>query len=58
VQTLTDFMEDSPKNREDGDYSSLQGRVEELKEDGIQEAANIPKNLSPLLNKRTWRANF
>ena len=51
-------MEDSPKNREDGDYSSLQGRVEELKEDGIQEAANIPKNLSPLLNKRTWRANF
>lgn len=57
VQTLTDFMEDSLKDREDGDYSSLQCRLKELEEDGRQEAASIPKNLLILLNNRTWRAN-
>lgn len=55
MQTLKDFM-DVPKNREDGDYSSPQCRLE-LEEDGIQEAASLPKDLSILLKNRTQRAN-
>lgn len=46
---------DALKNREDGDYSSPHCRRE--LEEGIEETASLPENLSILLKKGTWRAN-
>lgn len=54
VQILKDFM-DALKNREDGDYNPHCRR--ELEEDGIEETAILPKNLSILLKNRMWRPN-